>query len=93
MTNVFQSIASNAEYIDSFKQMRKEYVCGILNKMNLTDIRFKKEEDLIKMYQMMQDLKRSVIHKSIAENLTKEQAFEEFAWYIDIMKNGLIEEE
>jgi len=93
MINVFQSISSNEEYASSFIKMRKEYIMGILNKMDLSKVRFNKEEDLIKMYQMIQDLKRTVIQKSIVHNLNKEHAYSEFGWYIDIIKNGLLEEE
>ncbi len=93
MMNVTQSISSNEEYVSNFNKMRKEYVLGILNKMDLSKIRLKEEEDLIKMYQMIQNLKRTVIQKSIIHNLDKEQAYSEFKWYVDIIKNGLLEEE
>jgi AcrR family transcriptional regulator len=93
MMNVFQSISSNEEYISSFNKRRKEYIMGILNEMDLSKIRLKKEEDLIKMYQMIQYLKRTVIQKSIVDNLEKEEAYSEFRWYIDIIKNGLLVEE
>jgi AcrR family transcriptional regulator len=93
MMNVFQSISSNEEYISSFNKRRKEYIMGILNEMDLSKIRLKKEEDLIKMYQMIQYLKRTVIQKSIVDNLEKEEVYSEFRWYIDIIKNGLLVEE
>ena len=91
MLNVFKSISSNEEYIVSFNKKRRDYIMGILNKMDLTNIRFKNEDDLIKMYRMIQELKRNVIHRSVAESLTKEQACKEFEWFLDIVKNGLME--
>ena len=91
MTNVFKSISSNEEYIVSFNKKRRDYIMGILNKMDLSNIRLKEEVGLIKMYRMIQELKRNVIHRSVAENLTKEQAFKEFGWFLDIIKNGLME--
>ena len=92
MMNVFQSISSNEEYIDNFNQIRREYIMSILNKMDLSELRFTKEDDLIKMYQMIQILKRRIIQKAIVEKFTKEEAAADFSWYLDIMKRGLIGE-
>ena len=92
MMNVFKSIASNEEYIVSFNLKRRDYIMGILNKMDLTNIRFTKEDDLIKMYRMIQELKRNVIHRAVIENLTKEQAIKDFGWFLDVVKNGLVKE-
>lgn len=92
MLNVFKSISSNEEYIISFNKKRRDYIMGILSKMDLSNIRFKNEDDLIKMYRMIQELKRNVIHRAVAENLSKEQASKEFGWFLDIVKNGLVKE-
>ena len=93
MMNVFKSISTNEEYIVNFNKLRRDYIMGILNKMDLSGIRFTEEKDLIKMYRMIQELKRSVIHKSIVQNSSKEVVFEEFRWFLDIIKNGLMKEE
>jgi len=93
MMNVFKSISTNEEYIVNFNKLRRDYIMGILNKMDLSGIRFTEEKDLIKMYRMIQELKRSVIHKSIVHNSSKEVVFEEFRWFLDIIKNGLMKEE
>ncbi len=92
MMNVYKSISSNEEYIISFNKMRREYIMGILNKMDLSNIRFTEEDDLIKVYRMIQELKRGVIHRAVVDDLTKEQASKEFKWYLDIIKNGLMKE-
>ncbi len=92
MMNVYQSISSNEEYIVNFNKMRRDYIMGILNKMDLSNIRFKNEDDLIKMYRMIQELKRSVIQRAVIEDLTKEDASKEFSFFLDIIKNGLIKE-
>ena len=85
MLNVYKSISSNEDYIVNFM--------GILNKMDLTKIRFKEEEDLIKMYRMIQELKRSVIQRAVVENSSKEMASNEFSFFLDIIRNGLIKED
>ncbi len=90
MVNVFRSISSNEEYIKSFNKMRRDYIMGILNKMDLSKIRFKEEDELVKMYRMIQELKRNIIHRAVVEDLTKEEASKEFNWYLDIIENGLI---
>ncbi|MCD6482553.1 MAG: TetR/AcrR family transcriptional regulator [Candidatus Izimaplasma sp.] len=91
MLNVFQSISSNEEYILAFNKMRRDYIMRILNRMDLSDIRFKKEDDLIKMYRMIQELKRNVIQRAVVENLSIEDASKEFGWFLEIVKHGLVE--
>ena len=59
----------------------------------LSKIKYDTREDQIKMYQMIQDLKIAVIKKTLVNHLSKEQAFAEFEWYLDILKNGLLKEE
>lgn len=93
MTNVFQSIAGNVEYLTKFNKRRVKYINDILDRLDLSNIKFTEREDHVKMYQMIQDLKISVIKKTLVNNLTKEEAFAEFAWYLDIFKNGLLKEE
>jgi len=91
MLNVFQSISTNEEYKVSFRRMRRDYILGVLNKMDLSNIRLKDEDDLIKMYRMIQEIKLNVIHRAIVEDLTKEEASKDFRWFLNILKNGLVE--
>ena len=93
MTNVFQSIAGNVEYLELFNIKRIKYIEDILDRLDLSNIKYKKREEHIKMYQMIQDLKISVIKKTMVNSLTKEEAFAEFGWYLDILKNGLLKED
>jgi AcrR family transcriptional regulator len=91
--NVLKSISNNEEYVRRFQTKRINYIQSILNTMDLSKIRFKEQEDLIKMYQMIQDIKRNVIRKSMIDNMSKEEAIVELKWYLDILKNGLCLEE
>ena len=93
MTNVFQSIAGNVEYLELFNLKRIKYIEDILDRLDLSNIKYMKREEHIKMYQMIQDLKISVIKKTMINSLTKEEAFAEFEWYLDILKNGLLKED
>ncbi len=92
MTNVFQSIAGNVEYLEKFHVRRLAYIDDILDRLDLSNIKYKDREDQIKMYQMIQDLKISTIKKTLVNSLSKEEAFAEFEWYLDILKNGLLKE-
>ncbi len=92
MMNVLKSLSQYEEHVNRFQKQRLEYISSVLNQMDLTNIKYKEEADLIKMYQFIQDTKRVVIRKSMIDNLTPEQAKEEFKWYVDILKNGLLEE-
>jgi AcrR family transcriptional regulator len=92
MMNVVKSIGGNIEYIEKFNQKRLNYVKQIIAKMDMSKIRLNKQEDQLKMYFMIQDLKRSVIGKSMLDKTTKEEAKKDLAWYLDILKNGLLEE-
>jgi len=93
MMNVLKSISVNEEYIELHKKKRTDYILGILAKFDLSNIRFTSQEELIKMYQMIQDVKRNVIHKSLMDKLSKEEAKKEIYFYIDILRNGLMKEE
>lgn len=91
MMNIMKSISDNEEYISRYNRKREEYIMSILDKMNLENIRFKSRKDLIKMYTMIQNVKRNVIRKSLIDQLTKEEAMKEIVWYIDILKKGMLE--
>ena len=93
MSNVFQSIAGNLEYLAKFNNRRVSYINAILDRLNLSNIKFTERAEHVKMYQMIQDLKISVIKKTLVNKLTKEEAFADFKWYLDIFKNGLLKEE
>ncbi len=93
MMNVMKSISMNEAYVQVHNKKRKEYILGILRKFDLTKVKLIHEDDLIKMYQMIQDVKRNVIRKSLIDNLSKEEAKKEIYFYIDILKHGLLKEE
>lgn len=93
MSNVFRSISGNMEYVEMFNKKRINYIEDILDRLDLTSIKFTKREEHIKMYQMIQDLKLSVIKKTMINKFTKEEAFAEFEWYLNIIKNGLLKED
>jgi hypothetical protein len=61
--------------------------------MDLSKLKYETQEDFIKMYQFFQDAKRLVIRKSMMQKLSVEDAKEEFKWYLDILKEGLLKEE
>ena len=93
MNNVFQSIANNEEYLLEFNKKRVDYVEEILNRLDLSNIKYTDRKDLVKMYQMIQELKISVLHRTLVRNHSKEETFADFEFYLDIMKNGLLKEE
>jgi AcrR family transcriptional regulator len=90
MMNVMKSISHNEDYLDRFNQKRDSYIETILSKMDLSNIRFTDKKELIKMYQMIQNVKRNVIQRSLTDDLSKEEAMNEIEWYIDILRKGLI---
>jgi len=93
MMNVMKSISMNEAYVQVHNKKRKDYILGILRKFDLSKVKLTNEEELIKMYQMIQDVKRNVIRKSLIDNLSKEEAKKEIYFYIDILKHGLLKEE
>ena len=92
MRNVVKSISNDKRYIENFVNRRIEYIEDVLNNMDLTNVRLTSKEDLIKMYQLIQDVKRNVIQKAIIDNKTKEEAYQEFEWHLNILKHGLVKE-
>lgn len=93
MSNVFRSISGNSEYLELFNKKRIKYIEDVLDRLDLSNIKLTTREEHIKMYQMIQELKISVINKTMMKNLSKEEAFSDFEWYLDILKNGLLKEE
>ncbi len=93
MSNVFRSISGNSEYLELFNKKRTKYIEDILDRLDLSNIKFNTRDEHIKMYQMIQELKISVINRTMQKNLSKEEAYGEFEWYLDILKNGILKEE
>lgn len=92
MMNVMRSLSSNPEYIERHIRRHDEYIFSILKNMDLSNIKFTEKKDLLRMYHMIQDVKRNLIRKSLIDKLTKEQAKSEFYWYINVLKTGLQKE-
>ncbi|AIO18949.1 putative HTH-type transcriptional regulator YvdT [Candidatus Izimaplasma bacterium HR1] len=94
MKNVFKSIGSNMEFIEHHHNRRKDYIITILNRMDLSDIRIGNEiDELVRLYEFLQHIKRSVIQGALMKNLTFEAARKELDWHLDILKHGLLKEE
>ncbi|MGS0971780.1 MAG: TetR family transcriptional regulator [Candidatus Izemoplasmataceae bacterium] len=92
MRNVVKSISSDKRYIKNFVNRRIDYIEYVLSHMDLANVRLKDHNDLIRMYQLIQDVKRNVIQKAIIENKSKEEAYDDFKWHLDILKYGLVKE-
>jgi hypothetical protein len=94
MRNVFGSISSNIEYIEHHNKRRKKYISDILNQLDLSEIRIaNNHEDLVRLYEFLQKIKRAVIHESLMKNLTLVEAKKELNWHLEILKYGLLKEE
>ena len=57
MMNVMKSISDNEDYINRFNLKRRNYILQILGKMDLSKIRITDQDELIKMYTMIQNVK------------------------------------
>lgn len=92
MMNAFRSISENTIYSEQLKERNEKYILDILDKMDLSNIKFKTKKERIKLYHFLQNAKREVIHRSMFEKVSKEQAVVELKWYLDIIWNGLLED-
>ena len=88
--NVFKSIGSNVEYLEHHNNKRRDYIKGVLSEMDLSNIRFSNTEDKIRLYELLQNIKNMVIHKSLMNKLSKDEAKEHLNWLLDILQNGLL---
>ena len=93
MRNVFKSIVSNIEYIELHNIRRNDYILKILHRMDLSSIKITDKNELIKLYEFLQHIKRQVIQGTFMKNLTFEEAKHELDWHLDIIKYGLLKEE
>lgn len=92
MMNVLKSLSQYENEVNRHHENRTKYINFILDKMDLSNIKYDTEEELQKMYMFIQDAKSVVIRKSIMNKKTPEEAKEEFKWYLDILKHGLLKE-
>lgn len=88
--NVLKSIGSNPEYLEQHNIKRKEYILTVLEKMDLSNLRIHDEDDLVQLYEFLQNIKRIVIRKSLITHSNKEEALALLRWHLDILKNGLL---
>ena len=93
MMNIMKSVSQYDDQVQIINEKRINYITSILDQLDLSNIKYESKDDLIKMYHFIQDTKRVAIGKSLMEKLTPEQAKEQFVWYMDILKNGLLKEE
>ena len=93
MRNVFKSIGSNAEYIQHHNSRRNDYIGTVLSHMDLSNVKINDKEELVKLYEFLQHIKRQVIQGALMKNLTFEEAKQELEWHLEIMKHGLLKEE
>ncbi len=94
MRNVFKSIGSNLEYIEHHNTRRRDYILDILNQMDLSKIRNCSDPDeMIRLYEFLQQIKRGVIQSSLMRNSTYEEGTKTLDWHLNILKYGLIEED
>lgn len=92
MKNVFKSIGGNVEYIEHHNNRRNDYIMTVLNSMDLSNIRINDKEELVKLYEFLQHIKRQVIQSTLMKNLSFEEAEKELEWHLEILKNGLLKE-
>ncbi len=93
MRNVLQSIGSNEKYLEHQNKKREAYILEILDKMDLSMIKLHSNDDLIKMYGLLQQVKRNVIRDSLIQRWSKEKAMKELEWNLKILQTGLLKEE
>lgn len=88
--NVLKSIGSNVEYLEHHNNKRREYIMSVMNRMDLSNIRYHSDLDKIQLYELLQNIKRIVIQKSLMTNMTKDEAKDLLRWHLDILKHGLL---
>ena len=93
MMNIMKSVSQYDDQVQIINNKRLTYINGILDQLDLSNIKYESRDDLIKMYHFIQDTKRVAIGKSLMGKLTPEEAKEEFIWFMDILKHGLLKEE
>ena len=93
ITNVLKSIGSNNEYLEHHHLKRRNYILEVIGEMDLSNVRVDSEDDQVRVYELIQSIKRIVIQKSLIHKLSKEEAKESLIWHLNILKNGLLIEE
>jgi AcrR family transcriptional regulator len=90
ITNMMRSVGFNEEFMAKTNEKRHEYIDEILSEMDINNIRYKNKDDLHKMYEMLQHIKRFILHKSRVFTWDLEKALMELSWYLEMFKSGLL---
>lgn len=91
--NVLKSIGSNVEYLTHHNTKRVEYIQSIMDQMDLSHYRVLSQEEELKLYEFLQNVKRNVIQKMMMTNTTKADARLDLNWHLQIIERGLRAEE
>ncbi|WP_168169685.1 TetR/AcrR family transcriptional regulator [Candidatus Izimaplasma bacterium ZiA1] len=92
MMNIYKGFSLIPDLEEYYIKRRKKFVLNVLKEVNLKNIKYDNEDDLVKTFDLIQSLKKRVFMNSTWNNLTKEEALEEFKWFIDLIKNGILKE-
>ncbi|MFK5882958.1 MAG: TetR/AcrR family transcriptional regulator [Candidatus Izemoplasma sp.] len=92
MMNIFKSMSLNTDYFEKYNERRKQFIIKLLAEIRVDNLRFSSEKDLLSIFHLIQDHRRSLIHKSTYKIQTKEEIVEQYNWFIDVFKHGILKE-
>lgn len=92
MMNIYKGFSLIPDLEEYYIKRRKKFVLNILSEVNLENIKYSTDDELVKTFDLIQSLKKRVFMNSTWNNLTKEEALDEFKWFIDLIKNGILKE-
>lgn len=93
MMNIYKSMALNTEYLEKYNMRRKKFIIKLLGEICVDNLRYSKEDELIRIFLLIQDQRRGLIHRSTFHDISKEETAKKYNWYLDVFKYGMLKEE
>lgn len=91
--NVLKSIGSNVEYLTHHNTKRVEYIQSIMSQMDLSSFRPLTNNDQLRLYEFIQNIKRNVIQKMMMTQGSKDTARADLDWHLHLIEHGLLQKE
>jgi AcrR family transcriptional regulator len=89
LMNLMQNARQNKSYLEKRHDEHQHYIRDILNHMDLSKYRKMTMNEYAKVYELLQNIKRHILHVSSHDDLSLKEAMVELKWQLKIIKRGI----
>lgn len=89
LMNLMQNANFSKYHLNSHMENQKKYICDVLAVLDFSKYRPLSDAEKIRLYELLQSIKRHVIHVCRHKNLSLHEALIELRWQLDIFERGI----